>query len=146
MQLTGVNFISVKQINLKCFSASFVFKSMSIKELPIGLIEGRITKSAWVRAVRAWPGSDFYEIDLQAPDADFSAFKGAAHMKCRVAPLTFRDYTICRWDAASKTCTLMIDAGHQGTGGNWAKQVQKAGSLPYVGVEAHRCPVAAYPD
>lgn len=117
---------------------------MSIKERAIGLIEGRITKTAWVQGVRAWPGNNFYEIDLQVPEADFSGLKGAAHIKCRVAPLTFRDYTICRWDPASKTCTLMVDAGHTGPGSSWARQVQKADSLPYVGVEAHRCPVNAY--
>lgn len=119
---------------------------MSIKEKAIGLIEGRITKTAWVTAVRAWPGYNFYEIGLQVPDADFSDFKGAAHIKCRVAPLTFRDYTICRWAAASKTCTLMVDAAHQGPGSHWAKQMQKADSLPYVGIETHSCPVTTYPD
>ena len=64
----------------------------------------------------------------------------AQHLKCRVNRLTFRDYTMANINAASKTCTLLIDAGHQGEGSAWVRTVKKNDEISYLKVEQHRYP------
>ena len=115
---------------------------MSIKTKAIALFERQLTKQALVLETRAWNGRAFFEVDLHLPDADFSANNGVQHIKCRVAPLTFRDYTIAKWDDSTKTCTLFVDAGHQGAGSTWVKTLEKSDHLSYMNIETHRCAIA----
>ena len=111
---------------------------MNIREKAISLVERKITKSGFVVEVRAWAGNSFFEIDLHLPEATIENNNGVYHIKCRVAPFAFRDYTIAAWDAATKTCTLFIDAAHNGHGSAWAKALKKGDAISYMGIESHR--------
>jgi len=114
---------------------------MSFKDKAIQVLEKQLTKQALILDIRPWHNDTFFEIDLHVPDADFSKANTVQHLKCRVAPLTFNDYTVSGWDAETKTCTLMIDAGHDGAGAKWARSLSKPGEISYLKMEQHRYPV-----
>jgi NADPH-dependent ferric siderophore reductase len=97
-----------------------------------------------VTEARAWHGGNFYEIGIQIPDANFGKMNGVPHLKCRVAPLTFRDYTLSKWDNERKTGALFIDAAHHGPGSEWARSLRTADALHYLNIETNRYPVAEY--
>jgi len=113
---------------------------MSFKQKAIQVLEKQLTKQALILDIRPWHNDTFFEIDLHVPDADFSKSNTVQHLKCRVAPLTFNDYTVSGWDAETKTCTLMIDAGHNGAGAEWVKTLSKPGEISYFKTEQHHYP------
>jgi NADPH-dependent ferric siderophore reductase len=113
---------------------------MSLKHKAIQVLERQLTKQALILDIRPWNGNTFFEVDLHVPDADFSKANTVQHLKCRVAPLTFNDYTVSGWDAETQTCTLMIDAGHNGAGAKWVKNLTKPGEISYLKTEQHRYP------
>ncbi|HEY4197272.1 MAG TPA: hypothetical protein VGM63_17135 [Mucilaginibacter sp.] len=113
---------------------------MGFKDKAVALLEGSITKHAAILEVRAWDKGTFFEIGLHLPDADFSRYDGAMHLSCRVPPLTFRDYTVTAWDAETKTCSLLIDAAHDGLGSAWVKTLENGGNVTYIHIESHRQP------
>ena len=114
---------------------------MGIKDKTIELIERQLTKKASVLETRTWQGGTFYEVDLHLPEADLGSINGVAHLKCRVAPLTFRDYTIAQWDEETKTCTLFVDAAHDGVGSAWVKLLNQHDEINYLKIEKHRYPL-----
>jgi NADPH-dependent ferric siderophore reductase len=114
---------------------------MGIKDKTIKLIERQLTKKASVLETRTWQGGTFYEVDLHLPEADLGIINGVAHLKCRVAPLTFRDYTIAQWDEETKTCTLFVDAAHDGAGSAWVKLLNQHDEITYLKIEKHRYPL-----
>lgn len=113
---------------------------MSLKQKAIRALEKQLTKKALILDIRSWHNNTFFEIDLHVPEADFNKPNTVQHLKCRVAPLTFNDYTVSGWDAETKTCTLMIDAGHTGSGAKWVKELSKPGEISYLKTEQHRYP------
>jgi len=114
---------------------------MGIKDKTIKLIERQLTKKAQVLEARPWQGGTFYEVDVCVPEADLCGLNGVAHLKCRVAPLTFRDYTIAQWDEETKTCTLFVDAAHDGVGSAWLKLLNQHDEVTYLKIEKHRYPL-----
>src|SRR5438045_1888995 len=96
------------------------------------LLERRWLKIAKVLAIRAWDPATFLEIDLHLPDCDMSKWQEAQHMKCKVGPLAYRDYTPSGWDAETRTCTLFIDAGHEGQGSRWVKKLKTGDTVYYL--------------
>jgi NADPH-dependent ferric siderophore reductase len=115
----------------------------SITQKAIALIERRLVKTATVLAVRAWDPAHFLEIDLHLPGCDMGKWKEAQHMKCKVGPLSYRDYTPSGWDVDTQTCTLYVDAGHTGPGSQWAKKLQRGDQFSYMGVgSSHHQPIA----
>lgn len=108
---------------------------MNIRTKAIGLLEKQITKNAQVLNSRVWNAGTFYEIDLHFSNAELKWDKGIQYVNCRVAPLTFREYTIAQWDAVTRTCTLYIDAAHDGRGSNWVKSLQRGDTISYLNVE-----------
>ena len=107
----------------------------------MNLVENRLVKAAAVLAVRLWEPSTFIEIDLHMPGCDMSRWQQAQHIKCRVAPLVYRDYTPSGWDAETHTCTLLIDVAHDGPGSRWAKSLKEGDTISYLGVSsAHHEP------
>jgi NADPH-dependent ferric siderophore reductase len=52
----------------------------------------------------------------------------------KVGPFTFRDYTPTGWDADTRTCTLYIDAAHDGPGAVWVKNLQPGDAIVYLGI------------
>lgn len=105
-----------------------------IKKKAIEIIERQFAKIGKVLEVRAWNPSTFYEIDLQLPGVDMSKWQSVQHMKIKVAEHTFRDYTPAGWDAATETCTLYVDAAHDGAGSHWAASLRPGDEVRYVGI------------
>lgn len=107
----------------------------------VGLLERRLVKTARVLAVRAWEPATFVEVDLHMPDCDMGRWQETKHMKCRVAPLVYRDYTPSGWDEETHTCTLFIDTSHDGPGARWAKGLTMGDAVEYLGVaSSHQQP------
>ena len=100
----------------------------------IGLLEKTVLKSGRVIGVRSWSPDTFVEIDLHLPGVDMSRWDEARHIKCRVGPFTFRDYTPAGWDAPTRTCTLYIDVAHEGPGSRWARHLEVGDQLYYAGI------------
>jgi len=102
----------------------------------VGLLERRWLKTATVLAIRTWEPATFLEIDLHLPDCDMSKWQQSQHMKCKVGPLAYRDYTPSGWDAETRTCTLLIDAGHEGPGSRWVKGLKTGDTVSYLGISS----------
>lgn len=100
----------------------------------IGLLEKTVLKRGRVTGIRPWEPGTFLEIDLHLPGTDMSRWEEAQHIKCRVSSYTFRDYTPAGWDAPTRTCTLYIDAAHEGPGSRWARAVREGDAFYYAGV------------
>lgn len=115
---------------------------MNIREATIGLLERRLVKAATVLAVRVWEPATLVEVDLHMPGCDMHKWQEAQHMKCRVAPMVYRDYTPTEWDAETQTCSLFIDTGHDGPGSRWARGLVAGDRVEYLGVgSSHQQPV-----
>ena len=102
----------------------------------VGLLERKWLKNATVLAIRAWEPATFFEIDLHMPDCDMSQWQEVQHMKCKVGPLSYRDYTPSGWDVETRTCTLFIDADHEGQGSRWVKNLQTGDRISYLGISS----------
>jgi NADPH-dependent ferric siderophore reductase len=81
--------------------------------------------------VRHWELSTLIEIDLHLPFADMLEWIEIPYIKFKVAPLTYRDYSPSGWDAETRTCTIFIDAAHNGPGSNWAKHLKNSDTVSY---------------
>lgn len=110
----------------------------NFKEATLGLLERKLVKTATVLAVRVWEPATFVEVDLHMPGCDMRKWQQAQHMKCRVAPLVYRDYSPSDWDAETQTCTLFIDVAHEGPGSRWAKGLSAGDVVEYLGVGSSR--------
>ncbi|MDQ0107393.1 NADPH-dependent ferric siderophore reductase [Chitinophaga terrae (ex Kim and Jung 2007)] len=106
----------------------------AVKEKKISFLERTFTKQGTILDIRPWASGTFFEVDLHLPDTDMSKWTVTQHIKCKVAPYTFRDYTPAQWDASTHTCTLFIDAAHDGAGARWAQQLQTGELLVYLGI------------
>lgn len=96
-----------------------------------------------VLEVRYWEPATIIEIDLHLPNADMSQWLEVPYIKFKVAPITFRDYTPSCWDAETRTCTLFIDAAHQGEGSKWAQRLQKGLNVEYLKIgTSHHAPAS----
>jgi NADPH-dependent ferric siderophore reductase len=105
------------------------------------LIEPALLKPGKVLDVREWEPATMIEIDLHLPTADMQHWIEVPYIKFRVDDLTFRDYTPACWDAETNTCTLLIDANHNGPGTLWAKQLKRNDKIQYLKVDTtHQSP------
>jgi len=84
-----------------------------------------------VLEVRYWQLSTLIEIDLYLPYADMQQWTEIPYIKFKVAAFTYRDYTPSGWDAETSTCTIFVDAAHNGPGSNWAKQLKMNDTVSY---------------
>lgn len=113
----------------------------TIKKSTGNLFEPHLLKSGTVLDVRQWEPGTMVEIDLHLPQADMSAWTEIPYIKVRVDAMTYRDYTPSGWDAETSTCTIFVDAAHQGAGSAWAKQLQKGNHIQYLKVSSsHHAP------
>jgi hypothetical protein len=78
------------------------------------LFESRLLQTGTVLDVRPWTPSTLIEIDLHLPLVDMQQWEQVPYIKFRVDNFTFRDYTPSGWDAETRTCTIYIDAVHNG--------------------------------
>ncbi len=99
-------------------------------------MERQFAKTGHVLDVRAWNPSTFYEIDLHLPGVDMQKWQSVQHMKVKVAEYTYRDYTPAQWDALTNTCTLYIDAAHDGSGSLWASTLRAGNEIMYMGISS----------
>jgi len=109
-----------------------------IKQKATDFLESRLLKTGYVLEVRQWTGSAIIEIDLHLPATQMNDWEAVPYMKCKVAELTYRDYTPSGWDAETQTCTLYVDAGHAGAGSTWAKQLKKGDTVSYPKITSTR--------
>jgi len=97
--------------------------------------------SGRVLEVRHWEPSTIVEIDLHLPDADMWQWAEVPYIKFKVEPFTYRDYTPAGWDAETSTCTLYIDAAHNGLGSIWARKLKKGDEVSYLKIgTSHHTP------
>lgn len=102
----------------------------SIKDRATSLLMSRIGKTASVRNVTRI-GNLLLQVDLQLPQS--LPDRSTQHLKCEVAPYTYRDYTVAQWDMVTQSATLLIDCGHDGAGSYWALQLQPGQEVYYAG-------------
>lgn len=105
-----------------------------LKKKALGLFEKQFGRNAKILEVRAWNPATFYEVDLHMPEVDMNKWHSVQHMKCKVAEATYRDYTPAHWDAETQTCTLFIDAAHDGYGSKWAAGLKAGEEITYLGI------------
>lgn len=106
------------------------------------LFEHRL-QTCSVLDVRHWEPSTIIEVDLHLPHADIALWNEVPYIKFKVDDFTYRDYTPSGWDAETSTCTIYIDAAHQGPGSQWVKQLKKNDILSYIKIgSTHHKPVA----
>lgn len=106
----------------------------SLKQKAITLIENKMGKTARVLDVRRWEPEGLVEIDLHLPETNMYKWTTVQHMKCKVAPGQYRDYSPAGWDADTHTCTLYISTLHPGAGSTWAGGLQRGDEVLYLGV------------
>ncbi|ETZ21590.1 hypothetical protein [Pedobacter sp. V48] len=107
-----------------------------IKRKALVIFEKQFGKTGHVLDVRAWNPSTFYEIDLHLPGVDMSKWQSVQHMKCKVADGVYRDYTPAHWDEDTQTCTLYVDAAHDGNGSKWAASLKPKDQITYLGISS----------
>jgi NADPH-dependent ferric siderophore reductase len=105
-----------------------------LKKKALQLIERQLGKKGIVLEVRSWNPSTFYEVDLHLPGVDMDKWTSVQHMKTKVAEYVYRDYTPASWDVETQTCTLYIDASHDGDGSKWVAQLRKGDQICYLGI------------
>jgi NADPH-dependent ferric siderophore reductase len=112
-----------------------------IKKKAISFIEPQILKTGRVLEVRAWEPATMIEIDLHLPCADMAHWNEVPYIKFRVHNLCYRNYTPFGWDAKTRTCTILVDAGHDGPGSIWAKALQQNNTVHYLKIDTtHQSP------
>jgi NADPH-dependent ferric siderophore reductase len=101
-------------------------------------LKGRVTalmmsslgKTAHVNSITAITDS-LLEISLHLPEN--LNWRSCQHLKCEVGKHEYRDYTIADYNANTQVATLLIHAGHEGTGSNWARQLKPGQAIPFAG-------------
>ena len=112
-----------------------------IKKKAGRLIEPQLLKIGRVLDVRIWEPGTMIEIDLHLPLADVEQWNEVPYIKFRVDDLCFRDYTPFGWDAETSTCSILIDAAHDGPGCIWARQLSTGDHIQYLKIDStHQSP------
>jgi NADPH-dependent ferric siderophore reductase len=105
------------------------------------LVNHRLLKQGKVLEVRRWPNSPLIEIDLHLPHMHMQDWSEVPAIKFNVGDWHFRDYTPFGWDAETSTCSLLIDAAHNGPGSSWAKRLNTGDTVQYLKSEStHQAP------
>jgi NADPH-dependent ferric siderophore reductase len=102
----------------------------TLKEKATAFMMSRIGKTAHVNSITAITDS-LLEISLHLPDS--LNWRSCQHLKCETGKHTYRDYTIANWDEITQTATLLIDAGHEGAGSNWVRQLKPGQAFSCAG-------------
>lgn len=111
-----------------------------LKKVADNLIES-MSSSGTITAIRAWQPATMYEVDIYIPSVNMQKWNTIRRLKCKVGLLTYRDYTPARWSASESACTLYIEAGHNGAGSYWVKQLGIGNSILFG--PAHAAPLPA---
>lgn len=105
-----------------------------LKQTALAYLEKATAKRGRILDVRAWNPATIFEIDLHLPETNMYKWKQVQHMKVKVANGIYRDYSPAMWDCETSTCTLIVDAGHEGAGSAWVKQLRKGDDIVYLGI------------
>jgi hypothetical protein len=109
-----------------------------IKQRLTDIVDQQVLRHGTVLDVRKWPGSAIIEVDLHLPDSDMRYWNEVLHIKFNVGGLIFRDYTPFDCDAETSTCSLLIDASHDGPGSRCARSLQKNDGVDYLKTDSTR--------
>ena len=112
-----------------------------LKKAASNLID-KMSARARVLDIRAWHSNSMYEIDLHLPAIDLSKWKAIQRLKCSVGEFEWRDYTPAKWDVEKRTCTLYIEAAHNGVGSRWVKNLQKDDVVSFGAAYAAKLPTS----
>lgn len=115
-----------------------MMETTTLRQRRLGFLEKTINRQGSVLDVRHWQPSGFCEIDLHLPGVNMQNWQSPQHIKCRVAPYHYRDYTPARWNVTLRTCTLFIDTSHEGPGSQWAQSLAPGDVFHYIGVDGTR--------
>ncbi|OJW15184.1 MAG: hypothetical protein C0154_17685 [Mucilaginibacter sp.] len=103
-----------------------------LKQKAGNLLEPRLLQTGRVLDVRPWSPSTMIEIDMHLPFTNMEHWEQVPYIKFRVDPLTYRDYTPSGWDAETSTCTIFVDALHNGPGAKWARSLKINDTVSYL--------------
>ncbi|WP_110057391.1 siderophore-interacting protein [Chitinophaga sp. S165] len=101
-----------------------------LKEKATAFLMSRIGKTARVITTENITDS-LLAITLHTPD--LAKWRSCQHLKFETGKGHYRDYTLAHWNEANKQGTLLIDAGHEGAGSNWARLLRPGQALLYAG-------------
>lgn len=111
-----------------------------LRKVADNLIES-ISSSGTITAIRAWQPATIYEVDVYIPSVNMQKWNTIRRLKCKVSSLTYRDYTPANWNAYDNTCTLYVEAGHNGAGSHWVKHLTVGDNIQFG--PAHAAPLPA---
>lgn len=103
-----------------------------IKKVTGKLFESKLLDTGRVLEVRFWEQQAIVEIDLHLPKVNMQKWTEVPYIKFKVDTLTYRDYTPCGWDAETSTCTIFVEAAHNGAGATWARSLKKDEEIGYL--------------
>lgn len=121
-------------------------QTTNIGQRAASFLKDTFTQTGTVLAVRQWEPATLYEADVLLPATNMSGWQRPQKMNILVAPMTFREYTPAGWDNDIHTCTLYIDAGHDGPGSRWVKRLKAGDTFTFFRpADAHYGPKAERP-
>lgn len=103
----------------------------------------QILHPAKVLAMSLYPASKMWEIVLHLPDVDIEKWNTIKRLKCKVGELEYRDYTPALWNRKKKACTIFIEAGHEGAGSRWVRQLKVGDEVLFGEAHAAQLPARA---
>jgi len=110
-----------------------------LKKAAANLLEKMFT-SAEVIAVRAWQPATMFEVDVHLPSVNMEKWNTIRRVKCKVDLLEYRDYTPGVWNTETSIFTMFIDAGHNGAGSRWVRQLKAGDEILLGAVHAAQLP------
>jgi NADPH-dependent ferric siderophore reductase len=112
----------------------------NILKKAIGGLLDKVLNPSKVLCLRSSQSSSMYEIDLHLPNVNMEKWNTIKRLKCKVGELEYRDYTPALWDAEKRVCTIYIEAGHDGAGSRWARQLKVGDEVLFGDAHAAQLP------
>ena len=109
-----------------------------IKKITERVFEPQALESGRVLEVRVWESATMIEVDIHLPFAHIQEWNEVPYIKFLVNDQCIRDYTPFGWDAATATCSLLIDTAHDGPGSRWAKSLRAGDNIQYIKIKSTR--------
>lgn len=100
--------------------------------------ERLLLQTGYVEKVNSVGKGEIIEISLYLPLVNMLGWTEVPYIKFSVGGALFRKYTPAAWDAKAQTCTLFIDAAHDGPGTTWARRLRERDLVQYIKVGSSR--------
>jgi len=104
-----------------------------LKQKALSYLEA-LAHTGYVTGVKAWEPAIVFEVGLHLPGVNMHHWQEAQYIQVKVGPGAYCNYSPTRWNADTSTCTLLIDAGHEGPGCTWVKNLRTNDTLTYFGI------------